>query len=240
MRYRVELDELIAFVDRLQSFEQRAEAIAAGVDGQIAALNGAWAGNAATAHRAQHDQWMAGAAADARGARAASERRRQRASALHRRRTAERGNVVVTIQDVDPETYYAVGKGLFEKAGKLYDAFNVNVSILGGTGPWRARTTQARRGQPRTTSGSGKSGRGQRSDQGDGELRRRRDPGRIQPRRSRTQRHTGQPEARAGHAARACEYGRRVVGTAVSRRAGPGPGGRHRVDAAGGRAGTRR
>ena len=40
----------------------------------------------------------------------------------------------MTIQDVDTETFYAVGKGLFEKAGKLYDAFNVNVSILGGTG----------------------------------------------------------------------------------------------------------
>jgi hypothetical protein len=40
----------------------------------------------------------------------------------------------VTVQDVDTETFYAVGKGLFEKAGKLYDAFNVNVSILGGTG----------------------------------------------------------------------------------------------------------
>ncbi|MDT5193457.1 MAG: hypothetical protein QOH20_211, partial [Mycobacterium sp.] len=40
----------------------------------------------------------------------------------------------MTIQDVDPETFYAVGKGLFEKAGKLYDAFNVNISILGGTG----------------------------------------------------------------------------------------------------------
>jgi len=40
----------------------------------------------------------------------------------------------VTIQDVDSETFYAVGKGLFEKAGKLYDAFNVNVNILGGTG----------------------------------------------------------------------------------------------------------
>jgi hypothetical protein len=39
----------------------------------------------------------------------------------------------VTAQDVDPETYYAVGKGLFEKAGKLYDAFNVNVGILAGT-----------------------------------------------------------------------------------------------------------
>jgi hypothetical protein len=40
----------------------------------------------------------------------------------------------VTIQDVDSETFYAIGKGLFEKAGKLYDAFNVNVNILGGTG----------------------------------------------------------------------------------------------------------
>ena len=61
MRYRVELEELLGFVDRLQSFEQRAEAIAARVDGQIATLHGTWAGNAAAAHRAQHDEWMAGA-----------------------------------------------------------------------------------------------------------------------------------------------------------------------------------
>ena len=40
----------------------------------------------------------------------------------------------MTTQDVDPGTYYAVGKGLFEKAGNLYDAFSVNVGILGGTG----------------------------------------------------------------------------------------------------------
>lgn len=40
----------------------------------------------------------------------------------------------MTVQDVDADTYYAVGKGLFEKAGKLYDAFNVNVVILGTTG----------------------------------------------------------------------------------------------------------
>ncbi len=40
----------------------------------------------------------------------------------------------MTIQDVDSKTFCAVGKGLFEKAGKLYDAFNVNVNILGGTG----------------------------------------------------------------------------------------------------------
>jgi WXG100 family type VII secretion target len=62
MRYQVDLEELLAFVDRLRSFEQRAEAIAARVDGQIATLRDAWAGNAATAHRALHDEWMAGAA----------------------------------------------------------------------------------------------------------------------------------------------------------------------------------
>ena len=62
MRYRVDLEELLAFVDRLQSFEQRAEAIAARVDGQIATLHDTWAGTAAAAHRAQHDEWMAGAA----------------------------------------------------------------------------------------------------------------------------------------------------------------------------------
>ncbi|QZT57907.1 hypothetical protein [Mycolicibacterium austroafricanum] len=39
----------------------------------------------------------------------------------------------MTVQDVDPDTFYAVGKGLFEKAGKLYDAFNVNLAILGDT-----------------------------------------------------------------------------------------------------------
>lgn len=40
----------------------------------------------------------------------------------------------MTTQDVDPKTYYAVGNGLYEKTGKLYDAFSVNVKILGETG----------------------------------------------------------------------------------------------------------
>lgn len=40
----------------------------------------------------------------------------------------------MTVQDVDPDMYYAVGNGLFEKAGKLYDAFSVNINILGDTG----------------------------------------------------------------------------------------------------------
>ena len=62
MRYRVELEELLAFVDRLQSFEQRAETIAARVDEQVATLHDAWSGSAAAAHRTEHDEWMAGAA----------------------------------------------------------------------------------------------------------------------------------------------------------------------------------
>lgn len=61
MRYRVELEELLAFVDKLQSFEERAEAIAARVDDQIAALHDTWSGKAAAAHRAQHDEWTAAA-----------------------------------------------------------------------------------------------------------------------------------------------------------------------------------
>jgi WXG100 family type VII secretion target len=61
MRYRVELDELLAFVDKLQSFERRAEAIAARVDGQVADLHTTWSGEAAAAHRAQHDEWLSGA-----------------------------------------------------------------------------------------------------------------------------------------------------------------------------------
>jgi uncharacterized protein YukE len=44
MHYRVDLEDLLAFVDRLQSFEQRAEAIAARVDRHIAALHDTWAG----------------------------------------------------------------------------------------------------------------------------------------------------------------------------------------------------
>jgi WXG100 family type VII secretion target len=62
MRYRVELDELLAFADELHAFEQRAEAIATQVDERIASLHETWSGEAATAHRAQHDEWMVGAA----------------------------------------------------------------------------------------------------------------------------------------------------------------------------------
>lgn len=62
MRYRVELDELLTFVDKLEAFGKRAEAIAARVDSQVADLHTSWSGDAATAHRAQHDEWVAAAA----------------------------------------------------------------------------------------------------------------------------------------------------------------------------------
>jgi WXG100 family type VII secretion target len=59
MRYRVELDALSAFVDRLGAFEHRAEAIAARVDEQFASLHSSWSGQGATAHLAQHREWRA-------------------------------------------------------------------------------------------------------------------------------------------------------------------------------------
>lgn len=59
MRYRVELEELLAFAAKLQSFERKAEAIAARVDEQVATLHEGWRGTAAAAHRAQHDEWAA-------------------------------------------------------------------------------------------------------------------------------------------------------------------------------------
>jgi WXG100 family type VII secretion target len=62
MHYRVELEELLEFVEKLRSFEQRAEAIGARVDGQIADLHTSWSGVAADAHRANHDEWTAAAA----------------------------------------------------------------------------------------------------------------------------------------------------------------------------------
>jgi WXG100 family type VII secretion target len=61
MRYHVELEELLAFVETLHAFEQRADAIAARVDGQIADLHTSWSGDAAAAHRAHHDEWMTAA-----------------------------------------------------------------------------------------------------------------------------------------------------------------------------------
>lgn len=61
MRYRVELAELLVFVEQLSTFEQRAEAIASSIDSHVAGLHEHWSGDAAAAHRASHDEWMVAA-----------------------------------------------------------------------------------------------------------------------------------------------------------------------------------
>jgi WXG100 family type VII secretion target len=61
MRYRVELEELLAFVEAIQAFEQRAETIASRVDNQVADLHDSWSGEAASAHLAVHRKWTTAA-----------------------------------------------------------------------------------------------------------------------------------------------------------------------------------
>jgi WXG100 family type VII secretion target len=60
-RYRVELEELLAFVETLQAFEQHAETIAARVDEQVTSLHDSWSGDAASAHLALHSEWVTAA-----------------------------------------------------------------------------------------------------------------------------------------------------------------------------------
>jgi hypothetical protein len=147
----------------------------------------------------------------------------------------------VTIQDVDSETFYAVGKGLFEKAGKLYDAFNVNVNILGGTGSM-AGTDDAGKAWATSYDERVKEVLGAVNDltkalENYGGVV-------IQAgyNHAVAEHTTPRPatRSRAGHAAGAREYGLCLVGTAVGGRSGSGACGRHWVDAAGRRAGTRR
>ncbi|ORW01390.1 WXG100 family type VII secretion target [Mycobacterium kyorinense] len=61
-RYRVELHELLGFVERLQAFESRAEQICESADNLVNQLDGNWSGTAAGAHQAEHDEWIAAAA----------------------------------------------------------------------------------------------------------------------------------------------------------------------------------
>jgi WXG100 family type VII secretion target len=58
MRYRVELDGLLAFVDKLQTFERRADMIAAQVDDRVVGLHESWEGEGASAHSTLHQEWM--------------------------------------------------------------------------------------------------------------------------------------------------------------------------------------
>jgi WXG100 family type VII secretion target len=61
MHYRVELDGLLTFVDKLQAFEQRAELIAARVDEQVSGLHDSWKGEGASAYITLHHEWMSAA-----------------------------------------------------------------------------------------------------------------------------------------------------------------------------------
>ena len=127
------LEALLAFADTVQTFERRAEIIAARVDERVAGLHPSWSGQGASAHLTQHQEWMAAARQDARSVGALAGDCPQRSSQLQRRRRTQHGHADVT-QDVDTLVFYSVGGRLFELAGEVYDAFAVNVRILGETG----------------------------------------------------------------------------------------------------------
>ncbi|CAN5720264.1 hypothetical protein BH10ACT9_BH10ACT9_43980 [soil metagenome] len=57
-RYSVDLDQLLAFTDRLAKFNQRVEEIAASVEEQVLELHGTWAGIGAEAEQEYHRTWM--------------------------------------------------------------------------------------------------------------------------------------------------------------------------------------
>lgn len=52
------LDELLAFTDRLAEFNRRAEEIAAAVDQEIIKLHGTWLGQGVESEREYHETWM--------------------------------------------------------------------------------------------------------------------------------------------------------------------------------------
>jgi uncharacterized protein YukE len=57
-RYSIDIDELIAFADRLKRFNQRAEEIAAAVDQEISKLHTTWEGVGAESERDYHQDWL--------------------------------------------------------------------------------------------------------------------------------------------------------------------------------------
>ena len=133
MRYRVELDGLLAFVDKLEGFEQRAEAIANRVDGQVGDLHSSWDGQRSLGASHTAPRLDSRCHADARSIDALEDNSTSRPPQLHRGDRTQRGHADMTV-DVDSDTFYAVGGRLFELAGEVYDAFAVNVGILGATG----------------------------------------------------------------------------------------------------------
>ncbi len=60
-RYRVDLDELLAFADRLKAFDDRSDELTTAVDRLVNELHVTWAGEAASAHQLEHDEWRAAA-----------------------------------------------------------------------------------------------------------------------------------------------------------------------------------
>lgn len=61
-QYRVALEELLGFAERLEAFGKHAEQIAESADNLAGHLNGNWSGGAAEAHQAEHEKWVAAAA----------------------------------------------------------------------------------------------------------------------------------------------------------------------------------
>ncbi|WP_041406821.1 WXG100 family type VII secretion target [Segniliparus rotundus] len=59
--YRVELDQLLAHVERCEEFDKKVEDWLDQIDAAIARLHTSWSGEAAAAQREQHDRWVAGA-----------------------------------------------------------------------------------------------------------------------------------------------------------------------------------
>jgi uncharacterized protein YukE len=57
-RYSIDIDELIAFTDRLKRFNQHAEEIAAAVDEEILKLHLTWEGLGADSEHEYHQEWM--------------------------------------------------------------------------------------------------------------------------------------------------------------------------------------
>jgi len=62
-RYRVDLDQLLTFIEKLKAFDTRADEIASAVDVLVAQLHGTWLGESAEAHAARHAEWVAESAA---------------------------------------------------------------------------------------------------------------------------------------------------------------------------------
>ena len=56
--YRVTLEDLSSFIDKLAAFDKNAETITSTVDHLVAQLHVTWSGLGADAHQTRHDEWM--------------------------------------------------------------------------------------------------------------------------------------------------------------------------------------